>query len=55
MYQDKFYNIISMIHLKNVFLQIMQKTKKLLNELVCPIIFIPESVKVNQLFKEFYK
>lgn len=52
-YQDKPDNMIGMVHLKEVFLQLLQKTDKKLNELIRPIMFVPESVKVNQLLKEF--
>lgn len=52
-YQDKPDNMIGMVHLKDVFLQLMQKIEKPLSELVRPIMFVPESVKVNQLLKEF--
>ncbi|MCL4229495.1 hemolysin family protein [Candidatus Dependentiae bacterium] len=52
-YQDKPDNMIGMVHLKDIFLQLMQKTEKPLSELVRPIMFVPESVKVNQLLKEF--
>lgn len=52
-YQDKPDNVIGMVHLKDIFVQIMQHTEKSLQELVRPIMFVPETVKVNQLLREF--
>jgi len=54
-YQDKTDNIIGMLHLKDVFLLASQNKDKHLKELVRPISFIPESVKVNQLLRELQK
>jgi putative hemolysin len=52
-YQDNPANIIGLVHLKDIFLLLSQHEHKPLSELVRPIIFIPESVKVNQLLKDF--
>lgn len=52
-YQGNPSNIIGLVHLKDVFLLISGQQQKSLSELVRPIIFVPESVKVNQLLKDF--
>jgi len=52
-YEDKPDNIIGMIYLKDVFLLLSRNKEKPLKDLVRPILFIPESVKVNQLLREF--
>lgn len=52
-YQGSQTNIIGLVHLKDIFLLISRQQQKLLSELVRPIIFVPESVKVNQLLKDF--
>ena len=46
-------NIIGMVHIKDVIPIMMQNKERLLKDLVRPILFIPESMKVNQLLKEF--
>jgi len=51
-YENKTDNIIGMIHFKDIFLLWSRKEKKPLKELVRPITFIPESVKINQVLKE---
>lgn len=53
-YNEQQDNIIGMVHLKDVFVYVSQgKSDVPLKELVRPIIFIPESVKINQLLREF--
>ncbi len=52
-YEGKPDNIIGMIHLKDIFVMISHKQDKPLKDLIRPILFIPESVKVNQLLREF--
>ncbi len=52
-YQEKPDNIIGMVHLKDIFVQLMKHEEKPLQEIVRPIMFVPESVKVNQLLREF--
>ena len=52
-YEDKHDNIIGMIYLKDVFLLLSKNEEKPLKDLVRPILYIPESVKVNQLLREF--
>ncbi len=46
-------NIIGMVHQKDVFLLLSKGEQKTLKELVRPIIFVPESMKVNQLLRQF--
>ncbi len=45
-------NIIGMVHLKDVFGVLLNHEETSLKNLVRPILFIPESVKVNQLLRE---
>lgn len=45
-------NIVGMIHQKDVFAMITQQKEKLLREIVRPIGFVPESVRINQLLRE---
>lgn len=52
-YQGTSTNIIGLVHLKDIFLLLSTQQNKPLLDLVRPIIFIPESVKVNQLLKDF--
>jgi len=53
-YETKIDNIIGMVHLKDVFNCLSRdENDRPLFELVRPIMFIPESVKVNQLLREF--
>ncbi len=46
-------NIIGMLHLKDLFALLSKNIEKPVKEIVRPILFIPESIKVNQLLKEF--
>jgi CBS domain containing-hemolysin-like protein len=52
-YHERTDNIIGMVHQKDVFVLISKHEDKPLKDIVRPIMFIPESVKVNQLLKEF--
>jgi CBS domain containing-hemolysin-like protein len=52
-YQGKPDNIIGMVHLKDLFILLSRGEDKPLKQIVRPIMFIPESVKVNQLLREF--
>lgn len=53
-YQETTTNIVGIIHLKDIFvMQFQGPSHKNLSQLVRPIIFIPESVKINQLLKDF--
>lgn len=46
-------NIVGMIHLKDVLVQVSKNETKSLKELIRPIVFVPESMKINQLLREF--
>lgn len=46
-------NIVGMVHVKDVSLDHAHKPKHALSELIRPILFVPESMKVNQLLSEF--
>lgn len=52
-YEGKQDNIIGMVHQKDIFLMLSQHENKPLKELVRPILFVPEVVKVSQLLREF--
>jgi|ERR1700733_13330859 len=52
-YEKKTDNIIGMVHLKDVFMMLTKHEEKPLSEIMRPILFIPESIKVNQLLHEF--
>lgn len=52
-YDGQWDNIIGMVHQKDIFLLLTKSEEKELKDLVRPIIFIPESIKVNQLLREF--
>ncbi len=46
-------NILGMVHQKDIFFMFSQKEDKPLKDLVRPISFVPETVKINQLLREF--
>lgn len=46
-------NYIGMVHQKDIFVLLSRDETKTLKEIMRPIMFIPESIKVNQLLKEF--
>lgn len=55
-YETKTDNIIGMVHLKDVFMILTkneEKADKSVQEILRPILFVPESIKVNQLLREF--
>ncbi len=52
-YEAKSDNIIGMVHMKDVFMCLTKNEDKPLSELIRPILFIPESIKVNQMLREF--
>ena len=52
-YDGKVNNIIGMLHFKDLAPLIAGNKDRPLKEILRPILFIPESVKVNQLLKEF--
>lgn len=46
-------NIIGMIHMKDVFALISQGKEKTLKNMMRPVLFVPDSIKVNQVLREF--
>lgn len=54
-YDGKQDNVIGMIHQKDLLDLITRKEKKLLKELVRPILFVPDTQRVNQLLSEFLR
>lgn len=51
-YEETPDNILGILHLKDVFILESQHKEKPLKDLVRPISFVPESVKINQLLKQ---
>lgn len=52
-YEENQDNIIGMVHQKDVFMLISGKQTKSIREILRPILFVPESMKINQLLREF--
>ncbi len=52
-YEKEFDNIVGMVHQKDIFELLLKKEIKSLKEIMRPIMFIPETVRVNQLLQEF--
>jgi magnesium and cobalt exporter, CNNM family len=52
-YEDKQDNIIGMIHQKDLFIMFSKNEKKTLRDIIRPMMFVPESLKVNQLLGKF--
>lgn len=52
-YEKDFDNIVGMVHQKDIFQLLLNKEIKSLKEIMRPIMFIPETVRVNQLLQEF--
>ncbi len=48
-------NIIGMIHQKDVFVLLVQKKEATIKQLMRPIMFVPENMRINQLLNEFRK
>ena len=46
-------NIIGMVLQKDIFVLMSKQVEKPLDQLLRPILFVPESMKINQLLKEF--
>jgi len=46
-------NIVGIVHQKDIFVLLSRGQNKALKELVRPITFVPDSVKINQLLREF--
>ena len=54
-YEDDDDNIIGVVHQKDIFDLLYRKETKTLRELVRPIMFVPETQKINQLLSELLK
>ncbi len=54
-YEDDDDNIIGVVHQKDIFDLLYKKEVKTLRELVRPVMFIPETQKINQLLSELLK
>ena len=52
-YEEKSDNILGMVHLKDVFMLLSKNEEKSLQDIMRPILFIPESIKVSQMLREF--
>ncbi|MGZ6251048.1 MAG: hemolysin family protein [Candidatus Chromulinivorax sp.] len=52
-YQDEPDNIIGIVYLKDILFGLQRNPHLKLQELVRPIIFVPDNMKVNELLKEF--
>jgi len=52
-YQDNPENIIGIVYLKDLLFALQNKPSIKLQELMRPIIFVPDNMKVNELLKEF--
>jgi CBS domain containing-hemolysin-like protein len=51
-YKDTVDNIIGIAHLKDIFLRLADHEEKQLKDILRPILFVPETLKVNQLMRE---
>ncbi len=52
-YDENRENIIGMVHLKDILILLIRAEEKPLRDILRPILFVPESLKVNQLLREF--
>ncbi len=52
-YEKKSDNIIGMVHLKDIFMLLSKNENKPISQIIRPILFIPESLKVNQMLRDF--
>jgi putative hemolysin len=52
-YELSFDNIKGMIYVKDILVQLTKEKPVTLRELIRPILFVPESMKINQLLREF--
>ncbi len=51
-YEEKLDNVVGMVHLKDIFTLLSRNEDKPLKDIVRTILFVPESMKVNQLLRE---
>jgi CBS domain containing-hemolysin-like protein len=52
-FEKKTDNILGMVHLKDIFMLLSKNEDRSLLDIMRPIMFIPESIKVNQMLREF--
>ncbi|MBP6869417.1 HlyC/CorC family transporter [Candidatus Babeliales bacterium] len=52
-YQDEANNIVGIVYLKDILFALQKNPEIKLLELIRPIIFVPDNMKVNELLKEF--
>lgn len=52
-YKGSMENILGMVHQKDIFLMLSQKEDKPLKDILRPLLFAPETLKINQLLREF--
>lgn len=52
-YEQKTDNIIGMVHLKDIFMLLTKNEDKPIQAIIRPILFIPETIKVSQMLREF--
>lgn len=52
-YENTHDNVIGMVHQKDLFIMFSKGEKKVLQEIIRPIMFVPESMKVIQLLGKF--
>lgn len=52
-YEGQSDNFIGMVHLKDIFVLLSRNEEKSLKDILRPIMFIPETIKVSQLLREF--
>lgn len=52
-YQTTTDNIIGMVHQKDLFAMLLRNEHKTLRDIMRPIMFVPENVKINQVLREF--
>ncbi len=52
-YEGSRHNIVGMVHQKDLFIMFSKGEKKVLQEIIRPLMFVPESMKVIQLLGKF--
>lgn len=52
-YKDDVNNVIGMLHFKDLLSLVAENIEKKVKEVMRPIMFIPESIRINQLLSEF--
>lgn len=52
-YEKKIDNIVGMVHQKDIFFMLSRNENKPLKELVRQILYVPDTMKINQLLQEF--